>query len=105
MHKNQNLTFKKISVGLIRSMNCKDRKCIYKSKSYNRQQSSQYFVAKINGKAAFVRISNHWGKFSTQPNRNQDGWEQMPSKSFNWVLKGGEHNKKSQAGYFFIQNS
>ena len=61
MHKNPNLNFTVIPS--IYSLDVKN--LIHKSPTYNRSQSSEYYVGIYKGKPVYVRKSNHWGRFST----------------------------------------
>ncbi len=61
VHKNPNLNFTAISS--IYSLDVKN--LIHKSPTYNRSQSSEYYVGIYKGKPVYVRKSNHWGRFST----------------------------------------
>jgi hypothetical protein len=125
-HKKENLVFESIPVSLVRGLDAKRR--IHKSKSRNGGQGSDYFVAVINGRPAYVRISNHWGDFGTNvywddpearklfPNHD---WENEPhgdmygrvgKRSQKWELLGGKTNKDgepaqtSQAGVIWLDD-
>lgn len=59
-HKNKELSFKPIDIDEIEGAK------IYKSPSWNRSQSSEYYLqVQNNGDIFYIRKSNHWGKFST----------------------------------------
>ena len=125
MHKKRNLSFEAIDVSKIRNADIKHE--IHKSTSYNRKQGSQYFLVNIDGRVGYVRISNHWGKFSTNiyktdPDTKQIDpdydWEKDPkgradvfgrvgSRQHNWELVGGKKNGDryqniSQAGVIWL---
>ena len=99
MHKKENLSFTAISNSLIR--NCTNKYNFYTSSQ--RAGGSEYFLAEIDGKIAFVRISNHWGKFWVRNKTNDD------IETKNWTLTGddvlrkdGLYKMTKQAGFFFL---
>lgn len=84
-------------------MICKDRRRIYKSPNYNGRQSSEYHIGLVNGRIAYIRTSDHWGRFSTsaysaETNGRVYTWH-------TWELEGGrrrkdgEYAQTSQTGY------
>lgn len=127
MHKRENLDFESIDVSVIRNSSAK--KLIHKSKSHNKRQSSEYYAAIIDGRPAYVRISNHWGTFFTNVYWNDADaktrfpdydWENNPygdqfgrvgANQHNWELNGGKKNKDgdyastSQAGVIWLDNN
>ena len=108
-HKQRTLRFKSIPVSDIRLS--KTAIPIHKSTSYNRSQGSAYFLDVIDGRPAYVRISNHWGNFSTNvyewdeegKGKEGDQFGRVGTKLHTWELVGGSNEaKKSQAGYIFL---
>lgn len=125
MYKNRNLSFEAIDISKIRNADIKHE--IHKSTSYNRKQGSQYFLVNIDGRVGYVRISNHWGKFSTNiyktdsdtkqidpdydwekdPKGRVDDFGRVASRQYNWELVGGKKSGEryqniSQAGVIWL---
>ena len=125
MHKKRNLSFEAIDVSKIRNADIKHE--IHKSTSYNRKQSSQYFLVNLDGRVGYARISNHWGKFSTNiyktdtytkeidpdydwerdPEDRVDDFGRVGSRLYNWELVGGKksgerYSNISQAGVIWL---
>ena len=120
-HRNRNMSFQAIPVNEIPSIT---KKSIYKSPSYNGKQSSEYYLGVVNGEPAYIRKSNHWGKFSTNVTDPKEAAEllgispvdaewmaiddpfgRITRKGMNWTLKDGDETKKnSQAGYIFLKD-
>lgn len=113
IHKNKDLTFNAISID---EFNRQPFYRIYKSRTYNRRQSSEYRLLMVDGKLAYARKSNHWGKFSVNvyetdpeakklfPHAKPDNNGLVGWKWHNWKLVGGnESSAKSQAGYILLE--
>jgi hypothetical protein len=117
-HKNENLTFYALPPDSESLRDFVGASSIYKSPVYNNKQSSEYFVGVVNGEPAYIRKSNHWGKFHTNikegseealrrgllPDANNpDPFGRVGRKEYQWTLVGGnESAKNSQAGYIPI---
>lgn len=104
-HRQQNLTFTAIPVFKLTTI---DKTQIHKStRGHYRKMSSRYYIAFIDGRPAYVRVSDHWGTFSTRGNWNDENYE-YDSVFYHWELDGGqrrkdgEYSKVSQAGYVFL---
>ena len=116
-HETKEIKFNVISIHILYGL---QKQMIYKSPTYNRQQSSSYYIGVIDGELAYIRKSNHWGKFTTNIYEwdNAVGFEGISGDFYgrvgyyyyNWELKGGERTKQgvykhtSQAGYVFIRD-
>ena len=61
-HETKEIKFNVISIHILYGL---QKQMIYKSPTYNRQQSSSYYIGVIDGELAYIRKSNHWGKFTT----------------------------------------
>lgn len=119
MHKNQNLSFKAMTVG---EYNAAPAVKVYKSPNYNGKQSSEYKVIMVDGRPAYARKSNHWGKFYTNikdpkqaaaqfgisveeaaKRAENDAFGRIGYKPHEWRLEGGKEGaNNSQAGYVFL---
>lgn len=92
MHRNQNLEFQAVN----KYRNWTRKSLIYKSPSYNRQQSSSYYLCvDENDNAYYMRVSNHWGRFSTKSGEidTTDPYGRRLSVVHNWELVGGQRRK------------
>lgn len=110
-HRAENLKFESVPVNSLRDL--AGATSIHKSPTYNRRQSSEYFVGIVNGEPAYIRKSDHWGKFSTNiyegtpeaikrglTNEHFDQYGRVGSVPHDWDLVGGEVGKRtSQAGF------
>ena len=99
-HHNDNLVFTAIDNTIIRGL--ANKLSIHKSSG---SYGSEYFLAEIAGKTAYVRISNHWGRFYT----TERGPEGAYSKAHNWDLIGSNVTKKDgtyksvkMAGFIYL---
>lgn len=109
-HRNQQLDFEVLPVDALKDLVGKTK--IYKSPSYGKQ-SSEYYVGMINGEPAYIRKSNHWGKFGTNiyegsddalklglVNDAFDPYGRVGKKYYEWLLTGGDGSaRNSQAGF------
>lgn len=100
-HKQRNLTF--IALESPSDVYRYNKTLIHKSyRPTYRNMSSRYYIAMINGRPAYVRVSDHWGTFFT--------WSEDEECyiSHHWELDGGKRKKNgeypntSQAGYIFL---
>lgn len=104
-HNQRNLRFKVIPIGRLESL---DKTMIHHSPSRHGLQGSRYYIAIIDGRPAYVRVSNHWGNFATRGTWN-DSISDYDLNSHNWELEGGKKDKDgyyqrvSQAGYIFLE--
>jgi len=119
MHKNSNLEFQAMTVA---EYNAAPAVKVYKSPNHNGRQSSEYKVIMVNGRPAYARKSNHWGKFYTNIKDPEqaaaqlgisleeatrlaanDPFGRIGTKSHEWRLQGGKEGaNNSQAGYVFL---
>ena len=113
IHQKTDITFNTMSFSDFNSI---QKIKIYKSPTYNRRQSSEYYVGIFNGFIIYIRKSNHWGNFNTSKFVNigddYDDYNEMPDSKkynyYNWVLIDGEKNINgdykniSQIGYMYI---
>lgn len=60
LHKSQNLEFQAMPI-----QDIADAVKIYRSPKYGTKAPSEYFVGIVNGEPAYIRKSDHWGKFTT----------------------------------------
>ena len=104
-HEQTNLTFTSIPVSSLATL---DKTQIHKStRGHYRNMASRYYIAFIDGRPAYVRVSDHWGYFSTRGKWNDDNYE-YESVPHHWELDGAQHRKDgeyakvSQAGYVFL---
>lgn len=104
-HENENLTFTAIDVWKLQTI---DKTQIHKStKGRLRNMASRYYVAIINNRPAYVRVSDHWGFFTTRGTWNDEDYE-YNSIPHNWELEGGKRRndgnyaKVSQAGFIYL---
>lgn len=104
-HEQKDLTFTAIEVCKLATL---DKTQIHKStRGHFRKMSSRYYIAIINGRPAYVRVSDHWGYFTTRGSWNDDNYE-YDSIPHNWELDGaqrrkdGNYAKVSQAGYIYL---
>lgn len=104
-HRQQNLTFTAIPVSDLAKL---DKTQIHKSpRGHYRNMSSRYYLAIINDRPAYVRVSDHWGYFSTRGAWNDEEY-QYDSIPHHWELDGakrtktGAYAKVSQAGFVYI---
>ena len=104
-HLQKNLTFTAIPVSSLATL---DKTEIHKSvRGHYRKMASRYYVAFIDGRPAYVRVSDHWGAFSTRGAWNDEEY-QYDSVWHEWTLEGaqrrkdGAYAKVSQAGYVFL---
>ena len=105
-HHNRDLTFHLLPGGIQG-----ESVLLHASPAYGKKPGSHYFLTRIEGRPAYVRVSDHWGQFDSremdmsqfQPGRDtmdSSGW---PSfwKSHNWRMDGAESGER-QAGYVFL---
>ena len=104
-HRQQNLTFTAIPVSSLATL---DKTQIHKStRGHYRNMSSRYYLAFIDGRPAYVRVSDHWGYFSTRGAWNDENYE-YESVPHHWELDGakrtkaGDYARVSQAGFVFL---
>lgn len=101
VHKAQNLQFQAIPINQL-----SDAVSIYKSPRYGTRAPSEYAVGIVNGSPAYIRKSDHWGKFTTNIKEGTDDaklfglgdevWDQFGRVGFkphNWELQGGIGSK------------
>ena len=105
IHNANDLTFAAIDIW---TLNQCDKTQIHKSlRGLYRKMSSRYYVAIINGRPAYVRVSDHWGYFTTRGEWDDDNYE-YKINPHRWELDGGkrradgEYCKTSQAGYIYL---
>lgn len=114
VHRTQNLQFTAMPVsGLENVVKVK----LHHSRSYGGKQGSRYYLAMIDGRVAYVRVSNHWGHFFTNiydgdasapQGAEADQYGRVGYRPHNWELLGGKrgsdgrYQKVSQAGYVFL---
>lgn len=99
-HENANLKFKPMSS---EDFSAKATIPIYQSRSYGNKKGSEYRLVMVDGKPAYARESDHWGKFNTNDFVNGEA----VSTEHNWELPGaktGFGNKERSAGYIFIED-
>jgi len=111
IHQKPNLTFNTMSFSDFNSI---QKIKIHKSPTYNRRQSSEYYVGIFNGFIIYIRKSNHWGKFITNIYNYEDDcidsdiYNRIGTKKHDWELIGADKNKNgeykniSQIGYIYI---
>jgi DNA-binding ferritin-like protein (Dps family) len=120
-HKRKEMTFKAMKVS---NFNNLPHVKLHKSPNFNGRQSSEYRLIMVDGRPAYARKSNHWGKFGTnvrtvddavkefgvtrdeaQEWADRDPFGRMGKRSYNWRLEGGdEAARTSQAGYVFLDD-
>jgi hypothetical protein len=99
-HMNANLTFTPMSA---EAFSAKATIPIYRSPGYGKKKGSEYRLVMIDGKPAYARESDHWGKFST--NSFVDG--ELVGTVHDWKLPGAESgwgNSERSAGYILLED-
>lgn len=117
LHKQKKLTFAAIPVSQVRESRTK--RLLHQSKGSGRQ-GSQYYADVINGNLVYIRVSNHWGTFTTNVyagtkeaqekfgDTQGDQYGRVGWAYHEWKLSGGRRNKDgtnyhgSQAGYVVV---
>lgn len=99
-HRNKRLSFKPLSSEEFRS---KESILIHKSRSYGKRGGSEYRLVMVDGKPAYARESDHWGRFHTEGWKDGEG----VSTDYEWTLPGvttkyGEG--KRYAGYILLSD-
>ncbi len=102
-HKAQDLQFHAIPINQLG-----DAVSIYKSPRYGTKAPSEYMVAIVNGEPAYVRKSDHWGKFTTNIKEGSadakafglseevgDQFGRVGFKPHNWELLNGVSSKNA----------
>lgn len=92
-HKQTELEFIPVSDNVF---NQKQAKFIYQSPSYGKKAGSSYKLVMVDGRPAYARQSDHWGKFSSRSADDFDKWN-----DYNWTLPGAEPGKRS-TGIVFL---
>lgn len=78
--------------------NQKQAKFIYQSPSYGGKLGSAYKLVMIDGRPAYARQSDHWGRFSSRSSADSEKWN-----DYNWNLPGSERGKR-QTGVVFLDD-
>ncbi|MBS0415949.1 MAG: hypothetical protein JSR68_16400, partial [Proteobacteria bacterium] len=84
---------------------------LHASPAYGKKPGSAYYLTRIEGRPAYVRVSDHWGRFESreadlsqfQPERDTMDASGWPSfwKSHDWQLDGAQPGER-QAGYVLL---
>lgn len=126
IHKNKNLSFKSLALDDLKNANTI---VLHKSAKYAGRQGSEYYLGLVGGELAYIRKSNHWGKFSTnikdvetavrelgisrQESKDlqaEDPFRRIGQSEHVWDLEGAERKKDgaykntSQAGYILLRD-
>ena len=117
IHRKRYLSF--TAIGSVAEARSLQKARIYKSPVRGRGQSSEYYVAELDGDMVYLRISNHWGTFfrnitdtaeairehgmkdaEAEAAQAVDPFGRIGAKKFVWSLENGNlKSKRSQAGY------
>ena len=96
-HKADNLSFQALPI-----QETSEAVSIYRSPRYGGKAPSEYMVGMVNGEPAYIRKSDHWGKFTTNIKEGTaeakaaglgdeigDQFGRVGYKPHNWELQGG----------------
>ena len=101
MHMSRKLAFAPVAISSVRASRTK--RLIYVSNSPRYRQASRYYIDVVNGRLAYIRVSNHWGDFATV---NETNDYEKRYKAFTWTLIDGNNTShQSQAGLIFLEES
>jgi len=112
-HKQNELDFESMELGVLDRIT---KINIYKSPSYNRRQSSEYWLGYYKDRPVYIRKSNHWGTFFTnilagseeakalseKEQNSADEFGRVGQKKHKWDLIGGKEGNQSQVGFIYL---